>query len=213
MEKETQTRWQAALERVAQAARDKLPEHAATIEALMPLLARGAEVENGTAELYDADGTAVRVQKTCTECPTHPWCRHTLAYALARRTSESMMSPPPEAGPDEAGIPARFITKLRFKGGTAEHIQYEGLLWLAGQRRGGLQGISATFTQITKDFAVALATVTFHDGTVWTESGDATPENVGSEIKPHFPRMALTRAKARALRDALGIGTCSAEEL
>jgi len=61
--------------------------------------------------------------------------------------------------------------------------------------------------------AVAHATATFADGRRFTESGDATPENVGAQVRPHFARLALTRAKARCLRDALNIGLCAVEEL
>ena len=61
--------------------------------------------------------------------------------------------------------------------------------------------------------AVAQATATFTDGRRFAESGDATPENVGPQVRPHFARLALTRAKARCLRDALNIGLCVVEEL
>ena len=37
--------------------------------------------------------------------------------------------------------------------------------------------------------------------------------NVNPKVKAHFARMALTRAKARALRDALNISMCSVEEI
>jgi hypothetical protein len=47
----------------------------------------------------------------------------------------------------------------------------------------------------------------------FTAIGDANPRNVGAAIAPHFIRMAETRAKARALRDALNIGMVTAEEL
>jgi hypothetical protein len=43
--------------------------------------------------------------------------------------------------------------------------------------------------------------------------GDASPENVGSGIKPHIIRMSETRAKARALRDAINVGETALEEL
>jgi hypothetical protein len=45
-------------------------------------------------------------------------------------------------------------------------------------------------------------------------SGDATPDNVTRKMAPHFRRVALTRAKARVLRDdALGVDLVAVEEL
>ncbi len=90
-------------------------------------------------------------------------------------------------------------------------MTYTGLLALAQQQ--GLQSLDVRFIDVQAEMATAIATATFQDGRSFTECGDATPGNVNTNIKPHFARMALTRAKARALRDALNIGMCSVEEL
>jgi len=92
-------------------------------------------------------------------------------------------------------------------------VLYDGLLWAANRHRGGLLSLSARLTQVSESLAIAEASAVFRDDTSWTESADATPANCNKRVAAHFPRMALTRAKARALRDALGIGSAAAEEL
>jgi hypothetical protein len=52
----------------------------------------------------------------------------------------------------------------------------------------------------------------FEDGRRFEGSGDATPSNVTKKVAPHFRRVALTRAKSRALRDALNIDMVAVEE-
>lgn len=90
-------------------------------------------------------------------------------------------------------------------------VRYTGLVALAHER--GLMRLEAQFISVTPELALAWATCEFSDGRRFSDSGDATPSNVGEQIRPHFARMALTRAKARCLRDALNIGICALEEL
>lgn len=61
--------------------------------------------------------------------------------------------------------------------------------------------------------AIIFAEVKMADGRLFTGIGDATPSNVGRTIQPHIIRMAETRAKARALRDAVNVGVAALEEL
>lgn len=100
-------------------------------------------------------------------------------------------------------------------------VYYAGLVDAA--HRMGILAIDSTVTQLpTPDngmVAVAKATVTMppleKDGMVRTFSdwGDASPENTKPHMLMHAIRMAVTRAKARALRDALNIGDVAVEEL
>ncbi len=143
-------------------------------------------------------------------------CKHHLAGQIYRRACEVAMEllvkrtePVSLAEPDETSlrIPQQFITHLHGK----EFVQFGGLLAMAHQQ--GLQSLDARFVSVQGDLATAEATATFDNGRTFTECGDATPDNVHPNIRLHFARMALTRAKARALRDALNIGMCALEEL
>lgn len=62
-------------------------------------------------------------------------------------------------------------------------------------------------------FAVVKATVEMEDGKTFQGIGDATKVSVGPMIFVHILRMAETRAKARALRDAINVGMTALEEL
>ena len=111
---------------------------------------------------------------------------------------------------NEARIRPEFVIERQGK----KAVLYAGLLHLAHEE--GLQGITVTVVQCPSDLngnrAVCLATVQMRDAT-FTDVGDADATNVTPFVIPHILRMAATRAKARALRDALDIGFVAAEEL
>jgi hypothetical protein len=87
------------------------------------------------------------------------------------------------------------------------------LPYLAMAHERGLVSLKAEFMTVTAELALASATATFADGKTFTEAADATPKNVNRQVAPHFPRCAITRAKARALRDALNISMIAIEEV
>ncbi|MBK7143343.1 MAG: hypothetical protein IPH75_14820 [bacterium] len=60
--------------------------------------------------------------------------------------------------------------------------------------------------------AISMAKVVTDKG-VFIECGDANPGNVDTKIIPHIIRMSVTRAKSRAMRDAVNIGALSLEEM
>lgn len=105
----------------------------------------------------------------------------------------------------------KFLVNLQGR----EYPTYPGVLAEAHER--GLQSIEASLIQIPaseNDFvAIAKAVVTMKDGTRFEEYGDASPKNVNPRIAFAIIRMALTRAKGRALRDAVNIGQTLAEEI
>ncbi|HHY47130.1 MAG TPA: hypothetical protein GX506_07520 [Firmicutes bacterium] len=104
----------------------------------------------------------------------------------------------------------RYVKTLQGR----DYIVYGGLLDLA--RRAGLRRISTHVVQIPSAengmYAVVEAEVEVENG-VFKEVGDASPGSVNRAIVPHLLRMAATRAKARALRDAVGVDMVALEEL
>ncbi len=104
----------------------------------------------------------------------------------------------------------RFVRNLQGR----DYILYGGVLQLARER--GLKRISTSIVQLPSKensmYAVVEAEIETSDG-IFRELGDASPESVARSIQPHLLRMAATRAKARAMRDAVGIDMVALEEL
>jgi hypothetical protein len=177
----------------------------------------------------DPDDFDATVGKQC-DCPQalqapSMLCVHKLAVGIYRRAkalvhqhnplAEPELPVQPTAEPATAHdstkgsleIPAKYYCTIKGK----QAIKYDGLLWLALQR--GLVSLEAEWIANTDTLSLAVARAKFKDGRSFMESGDATPDNVTAFVKDHFRRVALTRAKARALSDALGVDLVAAEEL
>jgi hypothetical protein len=126
-----------------------------------------------------------------------------------------MVTPPPPAQAhtlDTAAVdpkvPREYLELVRGR----PFVLYKGLLAMAHEA--GLVELHAEFILVEPGIiALAKASALFADGRRFSECADATPDNVGTTVKEHFARIALTRAKARTLRDALNVGMCSMEEL
>ena len=140
-------------------------------------------------------------------------CTHQLAVLLHRKALKLLhegaaaVTVEPDAGPPVAGVDPRYLVFIKNK----PFIRYPGLLQMAYAQ--GLCKLETTFTSVTSELALAQCTATFTDGRVVTDVADSTPANVAPHVRPHWPRMAATRAAARALRNALALDMCSLEEL
>jgi hypothetical protein len=146
-------------------------------------------------------------------------CCHRLALRLYQRVADALLvddearwepdddNPafqPPAATP---ALPADAMLHIQGK----PFVRFAGLLQLAHAR--GLVALETTVISIGLDLAVCQCVARFRDGRTFTDIGDASPENVAKHLRPHFVRMAATRASARALRRALNVGHCAVEEL
>jgi hypothetical protein len=133
---------------------------------------------------------------------------HTAGAGVTRRERTTIE---PSGSPDATSIlPEALKPHIVYLHGKP-FVHYAGLLALAHAR--GLVSLKAHFISVTAELALAEAEATFADGKTFAECADATPGNVGPQVKAHYARMALTRAKARTLRDALNVGICTLEEV
>lgn len=104
-----------------------------------------------------------------------------------------------------------FIKSIEGK----DFVTYQGLLDLAHQK--GLTRIEVEIVQNpmveNQHTAIVRAVAESKLGEVFSDVGDANPNNTNSKVSKHLLRMASTRAKARCLRDLTNIGMTCLEEL
>jgi len=107
-------------------------------------------------------------------------------------------------------VDAKWLTNRQGR----DFVLFAGLLDAA--HRAGLQEIRTLVVQTphpqNQMTTIVHATAAFPWGS-FDGVGDANPENTNRMIAPHAIRMAETRAKARALRDALNVAAVAIEEL
>ena len=201
------------------------------------------EASDGTWQVgsTSSEGLTYSVNGSC-DCnyyyynkQTHGLCKHRIAMFLSRRVLELMQPPAPVEPAHDREAPPRptapcaaaaaehstlAAPALNLQNVPQQHIvmiqgrpfiRYAGLLDLAHQR--GLVALTADWTYNDGELSLAHAVATFQDGRRFEESGDAAPANTNRTVAVHFRRVALTRAKARVLRDALGVDLVAVEEL
>lgn len=203
--------------------------------------AEGAWVVTGDTGTYRLDSTARAC--SCPYAQHHPFipCAHRTAVEIVKRCLSGGVRPPRKERtmettldvsdeqtepivlpsfddvPGEIPMPPPLPRKpiinpahiVMIKGTPA--ITYAGILDCAHQL--GLKSLTIEVLYLEEDRAAFLATATMLDGGIFSDIGDATPNNVAPIVKPHFIRVASTRAKARALKTATNISMVTAEEL
>jgi hypothetical protein len=208
-----------ALQQVTELAKTKLPPalHGRLTRALALVEAGHVwlEEDGQHAAVQSYDGARWHAVNAACDCEDAAYkaeggyCQHRLAVGLVRRAQEFMCNPvvlPDEELPAPSGIDPKFIVLIQNK----PFVRFAGLLQRAHER--GLQELRTTWTYNDAELSLAHAVAVFPFGT-FEECGDATPTNINKKVAPHFRRVALTRAAARALRLALGVDLVAVEEL
>jgi len=136
-------------------------------------------------------------------------CKHVLAVASCVPNGEQEKAQFLERRKPK--LDERFITTIENK----DFVLYAGLLDLAHQK--GILKIDVDPIQIpTKEndhMAICRAIVVSKSGEVFSDVGDATPQNCHPRVAKHLLRMASTRAIARALRSMTNVGMTALEEI
>jgi hypothetical protein len=231
--------WREAVAEIATKAKQTLPECHGRVDAAVKLVLAGdvEPREDGTTRVASQSNGqvvyhVVNGECTCKDFPKAPsgWCKHRIAVGLHKRAAAlvqrtrngtsngvttDQVAPPLAPAPAQAepsgepaqGVPAQHLVLIQGK----PFVKFAGLLQMAHER--GLVALTADWTYNDAELSLAHAVATFRDGRRFEESGDATLANTNRKVAVHFRRVALTRAKARVLRDALGIDLVAVEEL
>ena len=226
--------WREAVAEIAEKAKATLPDCVGRVDrAVQIVLNHDVEImDDGKAKVASqSNGEVVyhlvNGECTCKDYPKAPsnWCKHRIAAGLYKRATALVQRQrngarnghtAPEAAPAQTpaqepapaqGVPAQHVTYIQGK----PFAKFAGLLTMAHER--GLVALTAEWTYNDAELSLAHAVATFQDGRRFEESGDASPGNVTRMVAVHFRRVALTRAKARVLRDALGVDLVAVEEL
>jgi hypothetical protein len=202
------------------------------VELLEDGQAKVASQSNGQVVYHLVNGEC-----TCKDYAKAPsqWCKHRIAAGLHKRATALIQrkltqqggasngqvaapaaadpvpapAEPPAPAPQDTpqGVLQQYVVLIQGK----RFVKFAGLLQMAHER--GLVALTAAWTFNDAELSLAHAVATFQDGRRFEESGDATPANTNRKVAVHFRRVALTRAKARVLRDALGVDLVAVEEL
>lgn len=106
--------------------------------------------------------------------------------------------------------------KEMFEKDGVQCVALRGLQRLAHRNRGGVRGVYSRISHTpARDNPIAAVTVeySFHDGTTFCGSADATPAAHKRPFSLHLVAVAESKAEARALRRAFNINRVSFEEL